>query len=223
MVRQGSGDGGGGGASAAAAGGDGSRGGGGSAPVGGATAAGRARRATTPANIAADLNATTPVDWTKEVGATVEVKGNWWTGGSADSRRKFYNVRVVAYDAKHVFAFRRKGARADETREAPGACRGRACPALAPRVSRARSAQITAPDVAPLSLPLSVLSLPPLLTQALKIRLVDNEDGSDEDAWMDTKQYLVYKKRTEGKVRRAQGTRVCMGGRVAYGDHSGGE
>ena len=75
----------------------------------------------------------------------------------------------------------------------------------------------------PRSLSLSVLSLPPLLTQALKIRLVENEDGSDEDAWMDTKQYLVYKKRTEGKVRRTQGTRVCMGGRVAYGDHSGGE
>ena len=26
-------------------------------------------------------------DWLKEVGNAVEVKGDWWVGGSADSRR----------------------------------------------------------------------------------------------------------------------------------------
>ena len=48
-------------------------------------------------------------DWKKHVGKTIEVKGEWWVGGSASDRRKWWSVRVMDFSPAHEFEVVRKG------------------------------------------------------------------------------------------------------------------
>ena len=48
-------------------------------------------------------------NWEKEVGKKVEVKGNWWVGGTAAERGKWHMVTVIEYTGHHEFEVKRKG------------------------------------------------------------------------------------------------------------------
>lgn len=45
----------------------------------------------------------------QEVGKKIEVKGNWWVGGSAAERAKWHVCTVIEYTAEHEFEVKRKG------------------------------------------------------------------------------------------------------------------
>ena len=70
---------------------------------GSASSAARARADATPANL---TSAIAEMDWSNEVGQTVEVKGDWWLGGTSAQRRNYHLVRVVAYSAGVVVSNR---------------------------------------------------------------------------------------------------------------------
>ena len=48
-------------------------------------------------------------NWESEVGKKVEVKGNWWVGGTAAERGKWHMVTVIEYTGRHEFEVVRKG------------------------------------------------------------------------------------------------------------------
>ena len=48
-------------------------------------------------------------NWESEVGKKVEVKGNWWVGGTAFERGKWHMVTVIEYTNRHEFEVVRKG------------------------------------------------------------------------------------------------------------------
>ena len=48
-------------------------------------------------------------NWESEVGKKVEVKGNWWVGGTAAERGKYHMVTVIEYVGRHEFGVVRKG------------------------------------------------------------------------------------------------------------------
>jgi hypothetical protein len=48
-------------------------------------------------------------DWSKQVGNTLEVKGDWWEGGTASDRRKWFKVKVMSYNPAYQFEVVRKG------------------------------------------------------------------------------------------------------------------
>jgi hypothetical protein len=48
-------------------------------------------------------------NWEQEVGKKIEVKGNWWVGGSAKERAKWHVCTVMEYTSEHEFEVRRKG------------------------------------------------------------------------------------------------------------------
>ena len=48
-------------------------------------------------------------NWESEVGKKVEVKGDWWVGGTASERRKWHTVTVIEYKGRHEFDVVRKG------------------------------------------------------------------------------------------------------------------
>ena len=70
-------------------------------PSSGARAAGQT-------TIASMFSAST-IDFSKEVGKTVEVKGDWWVGGSAAERRAWHLVKIIEYAPVHQFEVTRKG------------------------------------------------------------------------------------------------------------------
>ena len=48
-------------------------------------------------------------NWEGEVGKKVEVKGDWWVGGTPAERRSWHMVTVLEYTARHEFDVVRKG------------------------------------------------------------------------------------------------------------------
>ena len=76
-----------------------------------------ARRTTTPSSGARAAGQTTiatmfsacTTDFSKEVGKTVEVKGDWWVGGTAAERRAWHLVKIIDYAPSHQFEVTRKG------------------------------------------------------------------------------------------------------------------
>ena len=72
---------------------------------GSASSAVRARADATFANL---TSAIAEIDWSTEVGQTVEVKGGWRLGGTSAQRRNYHLVRVVAHCAAHEFLVQRK-------------------------------------------------------------------------------------------------------------------
>ena len=48
-------------------------------------------------------------NWESEVGKKVEVKGDWWVGGTSAERRKWHMVTVIEYKGRHEFDVVRKG------------------------------------------------------------------------------------------------------------------
>ena len=47
-------------------------------------------------------------DFAREVGKSVEVKGDWWEGGTASERRSWWKVTVMEYSKSHDFEVQRK-------------------------------------------------------------------------------------------------------------------
>ena len=70
---------------------------------GSASSAVRARADATPANL---TSAIAEMDWSNEVGQAVEVKGDWWLGGTSAQRRNCHLARVVACSAGVVVSNR---------------------------------------------------------------------------------------------------------------------
>ena len=48
-------------------------------------------------------------NWESEVGKKVEVKGNWWVGGTVAERGKWHMVTAIEYTGRPEFEVKRKG------------------------------------------------------------------------------------------------------------------
>lgn len=83
----------------------------GAAPSGASAPPGRPPATITPGtqqNLRSMFSAAA-TNWSAEVGKKIEVKGNWWVGGTTAERSKWHLVTVIEYTDQHEFEVRRKG------------------------------------------------------------------------------------------------------------------